>query len=58
MRYMLRQKVLSLKDDFAIRDVDGNDVLQVKGQFFSLGKKLLITRQKSCHSDERLDRNC
>jgi uncharacterized protein YxjI len=42
MRYMLRQKILTLKDDFRIRDVNGTDVFRVDGQFFSIGKKLRV----------------
>ena len=40
MRYMVKQKVWSFGDDFAIKDADGNDVFYVDGKAFSLGDKL------------------
>lgn len=40
MRYMVKQKVLCMGDDFSIKDADGNDVFYVDGKAFSLGDKL------------------
>ncbi|MBC8125758.1 MAG: LURP-one-related family protein [Gloeobacteraceae cyanobacterium ES-bin-144] len=40
MRYMIKQKFWSLREDFTIRDEQGNDQYFVDGQAFSIGKKL------------------
>jgi uncharacterized protein YxjI len=40
MRYVMRQKILALGDDFNIRDEEGRDVYLVDGRAFSLGSKL------------------
>jgi uncharacterized protein YxjI len=40
MRYMMRQRILSLGDDFTIKDADGRDVYYVDGRAFSFGDKL------------------
>jgi uncharacterized protein YxjI len=40
MRYVMRQKLLSLGDDFTIKDADGRDVFYVDGRMLSLGDKL------------------
>src|SRR5262245_14805692 len=40
MRYVLRQKIFALGDDFSIRDEDGNDAFFVDGKALSLGHKL------------------
>ena len=40
MKYYIKQKVFSLKDQFAIKDYSQNDVFQVKGKFMSLSNKL------------------
>jgi len=40
MRYVMKQKIWSFGDDFAIRDRDGNGVFFVDGKVFSLGDKL------------------
>ena len=42
MRYVMRQKILSLGDDFTIKDGDGRDVLYVDGKVLSLGDKLIF----------------
>jgi uncharacterized protein YxjI len=42
MRYIMRQKLLSLGDDFTIKDGEGRDVLYVDGKVFSLGDKLIF----------------
>ena len=40
MRYLLKQKLFSLGDNFVIKDENGNDVFLIAGQIFSLGHKL------------------
>ena len=40
MRYIMRQKVFCLGDDYTIRDADGRDVFFVDGRAFSIGDKL------------------
>ncbi len=40
MRYMMRQKWLTLGDDFFIQDENGNDVFFVDGKAFCLGAQL------------------
>ena len=42
MKLYIRQKVFSWKDKFTVKDSRGNDVYQVEGELFSLGKKLHI----------------
>src|ERR1700690_1966034 len=40
MRYVMKQKVFSLSDKFAIRNEKGEDAFFVNGEVFSLGHKL------------------
>lgn len=40
MRYLMKQKIFALGDDFTIQDADGNDVYFVDGKVFSIGDKL------------------
>ena len=40
MRYVMRQKLLSLGDDFHIRDAEGRDVYFVDGKALSFGDQL------------------
>ena len=40
MRYVMRQKLLSLADNFTIKDENDRDTYIVKGKFFSFGDKL------------------
>ena len=40
MRYVMRQKLFALGDDFTIQDADGRDVYFVDGKAFSIGDKL------------------
>ncbi len=40
MRYVMRQKILSLADNFTIKDEQERDVYLVKGKLFSFGDKL------------------
>lgn len=42
MKLYIRQKVFSWKDKFTVKNSFGEDVYQVEGEFFSLGKKLHI----------------
>jgi len=39
-RYLMKQKLFSLGDDFVIRDSDGDDVFFVDGKVFCLGNQL------------------
>ena len=40
MRYVMRQKLLSLADSFTIKDENERDAYFVKGKLFSFGDKL------------------
>jgi uncharacterized protein YxjI len=40
MRYVMRQKLLSLADNFTIKDENERDAFLVKGKLFSFGDKL------------------
>ena len=40
MRYVMRQKLLSLADSFTIKDENERDAYVVKGKVFSIGDKL------------------
>lgn len=40
MRYVMKQKLLALGDDFTIQDESGRDVFFVKGKVFSFGDRL------------------
>ena len=40
MRYVMRQKILSLADNFTIKDEQERDIYVVKGKLFSFGDKL------------------
>jgi uncharacterized protein YxjI len=42
MRYVMKQKILSLTDQFTIKQEDGKDAFQIKGKLISLGKKLKL----------------
>ena len=42
MRYLLRQKMLSLADSFQIKNEDGSDAFDVAGTLFSLAKQLAL----------------
>ncbi len=42
MRYIMKQKVFSLADKFAIRNENGEDAFFVNGEVFSLGHKLSL----------------
>jgi uncharacterized protein YxjI len=42
MRYVMRQKVLSLAASFTIKDVSGREAYYVKGEPFRLGNKLSL----------------
>ena len=43
MRYVMRQKILSLADNFTIKDENEQDAFLVKGKLFSFGDKLSFT---------------
>ena len=40
MRYVMRQKILALGEDYTIQDENGNDAFFVDGKVFSIGQKL------------------
>jgi len=40
MRYLMRERILSWGDDFAIRNAEGEDAYYVDGKVFSFGDKL------------------
>jgi len=40
MNYVLKQKLLSIGNNFTIKDVDGHDAYQIKGQVLAIGDKL------------------
>ena len=40
MRYVMKEKILTLTDVFTIRDSEGNRVYRVKGKLLSIGDKL------------------
>ena len=40
MRYVMKQKMFSLTDDYSITDADGNAAYYVDGKFLSVGKNL------------------
>jgi uncharacterized protein YxjI len=42
MRYIMRDKVFALGDDFIVRDTQGQDRYTVDGKVFSLGHKLIF----------------
>jgi uncharacterized protein YxjI len=42
MRYVMRQKIWSIGDDFTIKDGDGRDVFYVDGKLLSLRNKLIF----------------
>jgi uncharacterized protein YxjI len=42
MRYVLKEKVLTLTDSFTIRDSNGSEVYRVKGKLLSIGDKLSL----------------
>lgn len=46
MRYVLRQKLLSIGDDFTIRDADGNDVYFVDGKALTIRDRLVFQDMK------------
>ncbi len=40
MRYLMRQKILCLGDDFTVKDSDGNDLYYIDGHVLAIGDKL------------------
>ncbi len=42
MKYKVRQKILSFKDDYTITDENGNDRFKVVGSFFTIRDKLQV----------------
>ena len=57
MRYVIKQKLLSLADGFMIKDANEQDVFQVKGKVLSLGKKLTVSDLQGneiCYIEQKL----
>jgi len=57
MRYVMRQKLLSLADSFTIKDENERDAYLVKGKVFSFGDKLSFqntTGDELVYIDQRL----
>lgn len=57
MRYVMRQKILSLAENFTIKDEQERDVYLVKGKLFSFGDKLSfqdIAGNELVYIDQRL----
>jgi uncharacterized protein YxjI len=50
-RYIIRQKIISITDNFTIRTPDGTDVYNVKGRLISIGDKLVLCET---HGDDRV----
>ena len=40
MKYYIKQKVFTVRDQFTIKDYSQNDVFQVQGKFMSITNKL------------------
>ncbi len=58
MRYHLRERAWSLREDFLIRDDAGNAVFEVRGKFFHIGDDLVLfdryNRQELVHIKQRV----
>src|SRR3954464_15955047 len=57
MRFIMRQKLLSLADSFTIKDENERDVYFVKGKLFTFGNKLSFqdaSGNELHHIDQRL----
>lgn len=42
MKYIIKEKIFTITNKFAIKDIEGRDAYKVEGRFFTLGKKLSI----------------
>ena len=42
MQYIIRQKILAIRDRFTIKDINDNDVFQVKGSLLAIPKRLKV----------------
>lgn len=59
MRYVIRQKIFSFGDSFAIKDEMGNEIFIVRSQILSFGKKLRIYDRggnELCYIEQQLFR--
>lgn len=59
MKYYIKQKVFTLRDNFSIKDYSQNDVFQVQGKFMSLTNKLELLNMNGSqvlHSKKQLFR--
>jgi uncharacterized protein YxjI len=54
MRYLMKQKLFCLGDDFTIKNDQGEDVFFVDGKVFSIGAKLSsVGIDMVCHGDRQ-----
>lgn len=59
MQYIVKQKIFSLGDSFAIKDIAGNDIFIVRSQILSIGHKLKIfdvLGNELCYIEQKLFR--
>lgn len=57
LRYIIKQKLLSLSDGFTIKDENGNDCFKVKGKVLSLGAKLTVSDmsgKEACYIEQKV----
>lgn len=57
MRYIIKQKLLSLSDGFTIKDESGNDSFKVKGKVISIGAKLTMSDMQDkevCYIEQKV----
>lgn len=50
-RFVIRQKIIAITDNFTIRNLDGEDAFYVKGRLLSFGDKLVL---RDAHSTDRM----
>ena len=46
-RYIIRQKIIAITDNFTIRTLNGTDAFRVKGRLLSIGDKLILRNVNS-----------
>lgn len=57
MRFIVKQRILSLSDSFVIEDENGHPAYQVKGKLFSFGDQLTLydlSNQKQIYIEQKL----
>ena len=50
-RYIIRQKIIAITDNFTIRTLNGTDAFRVKGRLLSIGDKLIL---RDIHSPDQI----